>query len=193
MTAEIPSKHGTAQSPPSLAPTQHRSAVTAGVRSNHKVAQPPPPSSVSTHPMSVTSNHGPAQPSRRPVLPISSPPDGVTPAPVPSTKPIPPSQQYQTPPNIAQGRQPQAQAFTTETFNISLKVTHNVPITSHKSRDGGRNLPSHSDPLGSKLEGPTSKAPRPDVTPPPPKTQPQKPAQRPMWQVWVQKIWTGGK
>jgi hypothetical protein len=189
------------QSPPPSAPTQHQPAVTAGVLSNHKIAQPPPPSSASTQPLPVTSNHGPAQPSR-PLLPISSLPDRTTPAPVPLTKPIPPSQHYQTPPNVAQERQSQACAFTKETLNISLKVdvaspfTPNVTITSHKSCDGGsRNASSHAaaDPLGSKLEGPTSKAPKPDVTPPPLQTQPQKPAQRRVWQAWFQTIWTSVK
>jgi hypothetical protein len=158
-----------------------------GVLPNHKIAHSPPPSSAPTQP--VTSNHGPAQPSRRPLLPISSPPDRTGPAPAPSTKPIP---HYQSPPIVAQERQSQACAFTKETLNISLKVdmassfTPNVAI---------RNVSSHADTLGSMLEGPTSKAPKPDVTPPPPQTQtqPQKPAHRPVWQVWFQKVWTGGK
>ncbi|KAF8497898.1 hypothetical protein F5888DRAFT_1827814 [Russula emetica] len=203
VTAEISSKLGTAQSPPSSAPTQRQPAVTAGTHSNHKIAQPPPPSSASTtQPLPVTSNHGPTQPPPRPLLPISSPPDRTTPAPVPLTKPIPPSQHHQSPPNVAQERQPQACTFAKEALNISVKVgmassfTPNVTraITSHISRDGGnRNVPSHVDPLAFKLEGPTSKAPKPDVTPPPLQTQPQKPAQRPVWQAWFQRVWTGGK
>lgn len=200
---EISSKHAMAQSPPSSAPTQHQLAGTAGVLSNHKIVQPTPPSSVSTQPLPATSNHESAQPSRRLALPISPPPDGPTPAPISSTKPIPPSQHYQTPPNVAQELQSQASAFTKETLNISLKVdmaspfSSNIAITSHKPHDGGSgNASSYADPhpLGSKLEGPTSKAPEINVTPPPPlKMQPQKPAQRPSWQVWIQKIWTGGK
>jgi hypothetical protein len=190
VTAAISSKHGTAQSPPSLTPTQHRPAATAGVLSDHKIAQPSPPSSASTQPLPVTSNLGPAQPSRRPPLPISSPPDRTTPAPVPLPKPIPSSQHYQTPPNVAQERQSQACAFTKETLNISLKVDMASPFTPNVAI---RNISSHADSLGSKLEGPTSKAHKPDVTPPPLQTQPQKPAHRPVWQVWFQKIWTGGK
>ena len=197
----ISSNHERAQSPP-LAPTQHRPAVAEGVPSDHKIAQPPRPSSVSTQPPPATSNRPPAQPTRRPLLPLSSPLDQTTLAPVPLTKPILPTQHHQTPPNVAQERQPQACAFTKETLNISLKVdvtssfTSNVAITSHKSRDGiSRNFPSNAEPLGSKLEGPTSKALKPDVTPQPLKTQPQKPAQRSVWQVssWFQRIWTSGK
>jgi hypothetical protein len=177
------SKHDeTVQSPPSPAPTQHRPDI-----SNHKITQTPPLSLVSTQPLPVTSNHGLAQPSRRPQLPIPPPTDRTT-APIPLTKPLPPSQHNQTPPNVAQERQSQACAFTKETLNISLKVdmassfTPNVAVTSHKSRDeGNRNV------------GPTIKALKPDVTPPPLKKQSQKPAQRPVWQVWLQKVWTGGK
>ena len=67
-------------------------------------------------------------------------------------------------------------------------------ITSHKPFDGGsRNVSSQADLLSSKLEGLTSKAPKPDVTPSPVKIQSQKPAQRPGWQGWFQKIWTSGK
>jgi hypothetical protein len=203
VTAEVLSNHIITQSPPpSLASTQHQPALTAGVLSDHKISQPPPPSSASTQPLPVTSNHGPAQPSWQPQLPVSPPPDQTTPAPVPLTKPIPPSQHHQAPPNVVQERQPQAQAcaFAKETLNISLKVgmaspfTPNVTaaITSYKSRDGGsESVPSHADPLGSKLKGPTGKAPKPDVAPP--QTPPQKPAKRPAWQAWFQTIWTSGK
>jgi hypothetical protein len=197
VTGGISSNHGSAQS---SAPTQHRPAVAAGVPSNHKIAQPPRPSSVSTQPPPVTPNHVPAEPTRRLPLPSSSPADETRRAPVLLTKPILPNQHYQTPPNVAQKRQSQACAFTNETLNISLKVdltssfSPNVAITSHKSRDGGSgNVSSQADPLSSKLEGPTTKALKPDVTPPLPKTQSQKPAQRPVWQVWFQKIWTSGK
>lgn len=176
VTAGISSKHETAQSPPSPAPIQHQPAATAEVLSNHEIAQPPSPLSAPTQPLPVTSNHELAQPSW-PLL-----------------------QHYQTPPDVAQEQQPQACAFTKETLNISLKVdvvsqfTPNVAVTSHQSRDGdSKNVSSHVDPLGSKLESPTSKAPKPDVTPPPLQTQSQKPAQRTVWQVWYQKIWTGGK
>lgn len=202
VTAGISSKHETAQSPPSPAPIQHQPAATAGVLSNHEIAQPPSPSSAPTQPqpLPVTSNHELAQPSWPLLLPISSPSDRTTPALIPLTKPIPPSQHYQTPPDVAQEQQPQACAFTKETLNISLQVdvvsqfTPNVAVTSHQSRDGdSKNVSSHVDPLGSKLESPTSKVPIPDVTPTPLQTQPQKPAQRTVWQVWYQKIWTGGK
>ena len=76
---------------------QHRLAVTAGVLSNHKIAKPQPPSSESTEPPPVTSNHGPAQPSRRPILPHQTGPHQHPLA-------IPPSEYYQPPP-------PQAYAF----------------------------------------------------------------------------------
>jgi hypothetical protein len=199
VTAGISSNRGTAQSPPSSAPTQHRPAVTTGVHSNHKIAQPPPSSSASTHPqpLLVTSNHGPVQASRRPLVPISPSPDQTRPVSVPLTKPIPPSQHYQTPPDVAQERQSQDCAFTKETLNIPLKVdvttsfTPNVAITSHKSRDGGsRNVSSQANPLVSILEGSTSEVPKPNVTPPPLQTQPQKPAQRP-GRAWFQRIWAG--
>jgi hypothetical protein len=180
------------QSPPSSAPTQHRPAVAAGVLSNHKIAQTPPPSSVS-QPLPVTSNHGPVQPSWQPILPMLSPLDQTRPAPVSLTKPIPPSQHNQTPPNVAQERQSQACAFISLKVDMASSLTPNVAITSHKSRDeGSRNVSSHADTLVSKLEGPTSKAPKPNVTPPPPQTQPQKAAQRPVWQVWFQRL-TGKK
>ena len=159
---------------PSSASTEHRPVVTTGVLSDRKLAQPTPPSSASTQPLSVTSSHGSAQPSRRGrrgPLPISPPPGLTTLAPVPLTEP---SQHDQTP----QEQQSKARAFASETSNISPNVsfTPNVATTSHKSRDGGsRNVSSHADSLDSKLEGPTSQAPRP------------KPARR----SWSQR--TGGK
>ena len=182
--------HGLAQSsrkpPPPISSPPDRTTPVVPISS---IAQPPPPSSASTQPLLVAPNHGPTKPSRQP------PPDRTTPVIIPLTKPMPPSQ-HQAPPNVSQDRQLQACTFSNETLNISVKVgmtsqfSQNLAITSHISRDGSsRNVASHADPLVSKPEGPTSKAPKPDVTPP----QPQKTYQRPVWQAWFQKIWTGGK
>ena len=187
--------HGSAQSSwqpqPSISSPPDRTTPVVPIS---PIAQPPPPSSASTQPLLVVPNHRPAKSSRQP------PPDRTTPVTIPITKPMTPSRHYQTPLNVSQERQPQACAFSNETLNISVKVgmtsqfSPNLAITSHISRDeSSRSVASHAEPLVSKLEGPTSNAPKQDVTPPPLQTQSQKPAQRPLWQVWFQKVWTGGK
>jgi len=216
VTTGISSKHETAQSPPpSSAPTQLLPAVTAGVLSNHRIAQPPSPSLTSTQPLpvaatGVTSSDGSAQspPPYRQPSPTPTPPDRVTPSPVPlltETRPAPPNQHHQTPPNVEQELQSQVRAVTKTTLNISPEVvgvasqlnSPSVAITahsqaeftsSHKSHDGSsENVPGLAGPLDHKPEGLANEASKPNATPPPSQTQTN-------WGLsWFQSYWKGGK
>jgi hypothetical protein len=204
-TAGTPSNHGAALPSSTPTPSPPLAEVKTGIASNHGATQSPPPSSTTTQsrPIITTgipSNHRTGQ--FPPLSPQSSPlPYRTTPPPNPLMKRTPPNQHHLTPLNVNQERHFQA---TNETLNISVTPDMSRPSTpivavsatfeitsSYKPHAGsGRTVAS---PVGPKLEGPTSKAPKPDPTPPPSQPQHNKAAQRPVWKVWFQSVWNGGK
>ncbi|KAH9995277.1 hypothetical protein BJV77DRAFT_991704 [Russula vinacea] len=200
---------------PSPSPsTQRRPAVTAEIPSNHRAAHsPPPPSSPALPRPEITTGIASDQRAAQSLLrspqsiATSSLPDRATPAPNPSMKPTPTNHRHLTPLNISQERHSQVTNDTkNETLNISVMLDISCPSTptvavtatsgitsSYKSPGSNITVTSQAGPPGPKLEGPASKATKPDAAPPPSQPQNKKSAQRPVWKVWFQSIWNGGK
>jgi hypothetical protein len=205
------SSYRAAQSPPpSSTPAPPQPEVTTGIASDQRAAQSPPPLSTPTRPQPVVptgipSNHRTAQfPPHSPQSIVTSSLPDLAPAPNPLVKLTPPNQHNLTPLDINQERHSQA---TIETLNISVTLDVSCPSTptiavtatsgisnSYKTHtESNKTVTGHADPPGPKLEGLTSKAPKLDATPPPLPPQNKKSVQRPVWKVWFQNIWNGGK